>query len=33
MNKQEPTESFFEVEKQRLIGEINSVCPTSQPAS
>lgn len=25
MNKQDPAESFFEVEKQRLIGEINSV--------
>lgn len=26
MNKQDPAESFFEMEKQRLIGEINSVC-------
>lgn len=26
MNKQDPAESFFETEKQRLIGEINSVC-------
>ncbi|EJT51466.1 hypothetical protein A1Q2_02648 [Trichosporon asahii var. asahii CBS 8904] len=24
MNKQDPAESFFEMEKQRLIGEINS---------
>jgi hypothetical protein len=33
MNKQDPAESFFEMEKQRLIGEINSVCTSQLPRS